>query len=91
MVADKGHKHESRKKDFDPSSGRSGKKDSRYIDQLKKSADIRKVAADTPRLLRATGNLAPFLTCDMTASSPVAEFVIIPVTAGLFTFSPRRD
>lgn len=50
MVADKGHKHESRKKDFDPSSGRSGKKDSRYIDQLKKSADIRKVAPDTPRL-----------------------------------------
>jgi hypothetical protein len=42
MVADKDDKLDARKKDFDPSSGRE-RKDSRYIAQLKKSAEIRKV------------------------------------------------
>lgn len=59
MIADKGDKHDARKKDFDPSSGRA-RKDSRYIDQLKKSADIRKASlADTHLKPGAPANRAP--------------------------------
>jgi len=42
FTADKGDKAEQRMRDFDPSHGRV-KKESRYIEQLKKSAEIRKV------------------------------------------------
>mmetsp|Transcript_40968 Transcript_40968/g.80634 ORF Transcript_40968/g.80634 Transcript_40968/m.80634 type:complete len:395 (+) Transcript_40968:112-1296(+) len=42
MQEERGDKREQRKKDFDPSSGYE-RKEARYIQQLKKSADIRKV------------------------------------------------
>jgi len=50
MQANRTDKQANRAKDFDPSSGQAGRKESRYIEQLKKSADIRKV--DDERLFQ---------------------------------------